>query len=141
MGRDVGSLDLPGGEEDHRGFPQCCSGPEARRFWSAERTANVAVLVEVSIAVARIEGEIMIERPVDVVFDFVADERNEPRYNPQLVSVEQTTSGPIGVGTQFRAETVRVGRTVEVQIDSRRTSDRGDWRQRRTFPRWTSAAT
>lgn len=27
---------------------------------------------------ARIEGEIVIDRPADAVFDFVADERNEP---------------------------------------------------------------
>jgi hypothetical protein len=30
---------------------------------------------------ARVEGEIIIHRPVPEVFDFVADERNEPRYN------------------------------------------------------------
>jgi hypothetical protein len=29
--------------------------------------------------VVRIEGEIVIDRPVDEVFDFVADARNEPR--------------------------------------------------------------
>jgi hypothetical protein len=52
-----------------------------------------------------IAGEIVINRPIDVVFDFVADERNEPRYNPRLRRVEQTTPGPIGRGTRFRAET------------------------------------
>jgi hypothetical protein len=31
--------------------------------------------------VALIEGQILIRRPVEVLFDFVADERNEPRYN------------------------------------------------------------
>ena len=31
-----------------------------------------------------IEGEIVITRPVEEVFDFVADERNEPRYNPHM---------------------------------------------------------
>jgi len=31
--------------------------------------------------VAQIEGEIMIDRMVEDVFDFVADERNEPRFN------------------------------------------------------------
>jgi hypothetical protein len=31
---------------------------------------------------ADINGEIIIHRPVEEVFDFVADERNEPRYNP-----------------------------------------------------------
>ena len=29
-----------------------------------------------------IAGEIVINRPIDAVFDFVADERNEARYNP-----------------------------------------------------------
>jgi hypothetical protein len=30
---------------------------------------------------ARIAGDIVIRRPVEEVFDVVADERNEPRYN------------------------------------------------------------
>ena len=34
----------------------------------------------------RINGEIIIERPADAVFDFCADERNEPRYNPRMNS-------------------------------------------------------
>lgn len=42
-------------------------------------------------AVSRIEGEITIARPVEVVFDFVADATNEPRYNPSMVRAE---SGP-----------------------------------------------
>ncbi|MGM9474240.1 SRPBCC family protein [Pseudarthrobacter sp. YS3] len=46
-----------------------------------------------------IKGSILIRRPVEEVFDFVADERNEPAYNPQLRSVEKTTPGPIGAGT------------------------------------------
>jgi hypothetical protein len=32
-----------------------------------------------------IEGEIVINRPVDEVFDFVADETTEPRYNPSVL--------------------------------------------------------
>ena len=35
-----------------------------------------------------IEGEVIINRPVGEVFDVVADERNEPRYNPRLLWVE-----------------------------------------------------
>jgi hypothetical protein len=30
---------------------------------------------------ARIEGEVLIRRPVEDVFDFVADERTEPIFN------------------------------------------------------------
>jgi len=33
----------------------------------------------------RITGEIVIDAPADVVFDFVADQRNEPAYNPHMV--------------------------------------------------------
>src|SRR6266511_1951506 len=51
----------------------------------------------------RIDGEIVINRPVDTVFDFVADERNEPRYNPRMLRVEKLSPGPIGVGSRFRA--------------------------------------
>jgi carbon monoxide dehydrogenase subunit G len=65
----------------------------------------------------RVEGEIVINRRVDEVFDFVADERNEPRYNPKMRVAEQISEGPIGVGTRFRAETVNMGRTVEMVIE------------------------
>ena len=39
-------------------------------------------------------GEIVINRPVEQVFDFVADERNEPRFNPKMLTVEKVTPGP-----------------------------------------------
>jgi hypothetical protein len=67
--------------------------------------------------VAQIEGEIVIDRPVDEVFDFVADERNEPRYNPQMTSVEQLSEGEIGLGTQFRAQVVSGGRPPPLVIE------------------------
>lgn len=58
---------------------------------------------------ARIEGEVLIRRPVEDVFDFVADERTEPIFNRNMLSSEKVTDGPIGVGTRFRA-TIRAGR-------------------------------
>jgi uncharacterized protein YndB with AHSA1/START domain len=64
-----------------------------------------------------IEGEIVINRPVEAVFDVVADERNEVRYNPRLLWVEKITSGPIGRGTRFRAATKTMGRPVEMTIE------------------------
>jgi hypothetical protein len=47
---------------------------------------------------ARIEGAIVIGRPVDVVFDYVADQSNEPQYNPHMVRAEKITPGPVGKG-------------------------------------------
>lgn len=59
----------------------------------------------------RIEGEIVICRPVADVFDFVADERNEPQYHPQMRRVEMISIGPIACGTRFHSE---LGRNVEM---------------------------
>ena len=64
-----------------------------------------------------IEGEIVINRPVEEVFAFVADERNEPRYNPRMLSVQQTSSGPVGVGTRWRAEMATMRRSMPMTID------------------------
>jgi hypothetical protein len=51
------------------------------------------------------EGDLAINRPVEEVFDFVADERNEPSYNPRMLRAEKVSDGPIGLGTRFWAET------------------------------------
>lgn len=65
-----------------------------------------------------IAGEIIINRPVGEVFDFVADERNEPRYNPRLHNVEKLSDGPIGLGTRYKAQTMTVrGHTADMVIE------------------------
>lgn len=64
-----------------------------------------------------IEGEIVIDRPVEEVFDFVADERNEPRFNPRMTRAEKITSGPIGPGTRFSTEMTGMGRPAEMVIE------------------------
>ena len=47
---------------------------------------------------ARIEGEIVIGHPVDVVFDYVADQGNEPQFNLRIVRPEKITAGLWGRG-------------------------------------------
>jgi hypothetical protein len=66
---------------------------------------------------ARISGEIIIARPTDVVFDFVADERNEPKYNPDLLHADKVTDGPIDVGTRFAATHTSIGRPMDMTIE------------------------
>jgi Polyketide cyclase / dehydrase and lipid transport len=66
---------------------------------------------------ARIEGAIVIGRPVDVVFDYVADQSNEPEYNPQMVRAQKITPGPVGKGTRFRSAVASMGRTAEMLIE------------------------
>jgi hypothetical protein len=55
---------------------------------------------------------------VEQVFDMVADERNEPRYNPRIVRAQKTSQGPVGRGTRFTAQPKGMGTrgvmTIEV---------------------------
>ena len=66
---------------------------------------------------AAINGSIEIDCPVEEVFDFVADERNEPKYNPDLLQSTKVTDGPITVGTQFAAVRLSRGQSVDLTIE------------------------
>ena len=59
---------------------------------------------------ARVQGEITIGRPVEVVFDYVADQTNETQYNPRMVRAEKIGVGPLGVGTRFSSAVRTAGR-------------------------------
>jgi hypothetical protein len=61
-----------------------------------------------------VEGSLVIDRSREDVFNFVIDERNEPRYNAQMSGVRKLTDGPIGKGTRFRAEMTGRGSPVEM---------------------------
>jgi hypothetical protein len=69
------------------------------------------------VDMARVEGEIIINRPMEEMFDFVADERNEPSYNPRMVRAEQVSSGPIGAATQFQTVLKTMGRTMSMTVE------------------------
>ena len=66
----------------------------------------------------RIAGDIVIDRPLDEVFEFVTDERNEPLYNAALLQSDKVSDGPVGIGTCCHALHRSPGRPVgmEVQI-------------------------
>jgi len=53
-----------------------------------------------------IETAVEIDRPVEEVFAFVADQTNAPQWQADLHGVRRLTDGPIGVGTEH--EFVRV---------------------------------
>ena len=65
---------------------------------------------------SRIAGEVTIAAPVGDVFDMVADERNEPLYNPRIVRVVKVGEGPVGVGSQFIAEPKGMGAKGEMTL-------------------------
>ena len=65
----------------------------------------------------QIRGETVIARPVGEVFDFVADERNEPKYNPHMMRAEKTTPGPVGMGTRWVATVESRGRPLAMAME------------------------
>jgi uncharacterized protein YndB with AHSA1/START domain len=64
--------------------------------------------------VSYIEGEIIIHRPVEGVFDFVTD---EARYNRRMLRAEKSSEGPLGPGTRFQVELDTMGRTTPMSVE------------------------
>jgi uncharacterized protein YndB with AHSA1/START domain len=53
---------------------------------------------------------VLISRPVDEVFEFIADARNRPRWDDSVDREELTSPEPIGVGTTVRTTLRSMGR-------------------------------
>ena len=66
---------------------------------------------------AHISGEVTIDALVEEVFDLVADERTEPRYNPRIASAEKLSDGPVGEGTRFAAQPKGMGARGQMSIE------------------------
>ena len=66
---------------------------------------------------AHIAGEVTIDAPIDEVFDLVADERNEPAYNPRIVRAEKVSRGEVGQGARFVAEPRSLGPKGEMTLE------------------------
>jgi hypothetical protein len=63
---------------------------------------------------ALVEGEIVIRRPVEEVFDYIADERHEPNFNRRMSRVELLTAVPIGAGSRFGIEMTMMRRVFDI---------------------------
>jgi uncharacterized protein YndB with AHSA1/START domain len=59
------------------------------------------------------EGSITINRPVEEVFAYVTDIANFAKWNEQAGQSEQTSAGPVGVGTTYRGSYEFMGRAME----------------------------
>jgi uncharacterized membrane protein len=65
----------------------------------------------------QVEDHIIIHRPVEEVFAFVADLSNGPKWQDGLIEVRQLTGGPLRVGTQHTAVRKFLGRRLEVTTE------------------------
>jgi uncharacterized protein YndB with AHSA1/START domain len=60
--------------------------------------------------VITVEREVLVDRPAEEVFDFLADVRNEERWNPNVVRIKSESAGPLSVGGSFEGVYRRGGR-------------------------------
>ncbi|MFI8371541.1 SRPBCC family protein [Streptomyces sp. NPDC085466] len=49
------------------------------------------------------EATVEVDRPVDEVFAYLADGRNDPKFSPRVLRIERIPEGPTAVGTVFRS--------------------------------------
>jgi uncharacterized membrane protein len=62
---------------------------------------------------ARIEEGIEIKRPVDKVFAYTTDAKNWPKWQSFIQEAEQTSQGPMNVGTTFKGVSHMMGRSMK----------------------------
>jgi uncharacterized membrane protein len=61
----------------------------------------------------REEHTVVIDRPVEEVFDFATDPNNDSLWQSTTLETEQTSEGAVDVGTTFRNTTKFLGRRIE----------------------------
>ena len=51
----------------------------------------------------RFEATVVIDRPIEEVFAFLADGENDPKFSPRVLEIAKTTDGPPGMGTMYES--------------------------------------
>lgn len=58
-----------------------------------------------------------LNQPPEDVFGFLADFENEPAWNPECISVERTSAGPVAAGASYVGRMRKIG-TVHMTLES-----------------------
>lgn len=59
---------------------------------------------------------VLIDKPVKDVFAFITNPNNMSKWNSAVVSLEQLTPGPVGMGTKFKNVGEMMGRRIEGEM-------------------------
>jgi uncharacterized protein YndB with AHSA1/START domain len=65
----------------------------------------------------RFGASVVIDRPIDVVFAFLADGENDPKFSPRIQQIRKTTDGPPGVGTRYASTVKDAGMTTQREFE------------------------
>ncbi|MCX4825523.1 SRPBCC family protein [Streptomyces sp. NBC_01142] len=59
------------------------------------------------------QATVEIDRPVEVVFAFLAHGENDPKFSPRVQEMTKTTGGPTAVGTVYQSTVKDAGMTTK----------------------------
>lgn len=65
----------------------------------------------------RFEATVTIDRPIEEVFAFLADGRNDKKFSPRVQEIEKTTDGATGVGTVFKSTVKDAGMKTKREFE------------------------
>lgn len=65
----------------------------------------------------RFEATVKIDRPIEEVFDFLADGENDPKFSPRVLQIRKTTDGAPGVGTVYASTVKDAGMKTKRQFE------------------------
>jgi carbon monoxide dehydrogenase subunit G len=65
----------------------------------------------------RFEATVVIDRPIEEVFAFLADGENDPKFSPRVQEIARTTDGPPGVGTVYASTVKDAGMTTKRKFE------------------------
>jgi uncharacterized membrane protein len=63
----------------------------------------------------KFEESVVIEKPLDIVFSFATDLGNNHLWQTDVLEVEQTSDGPIGLGATYRCVNTFMGKRIETE--------------------------
>ena len=61
----------------------------------------------------KFESSVMIDRPVEEVFAYIKDIKNWLQWHTGMLEAEQSSEGPVGVGTTYRGVSQSMGQRME----------------------------
>ncbi len=65
----------------------------------------------------KIENSIVINKPVEEVFEFLANAENNPQWQSGTLDVRKTSEGPLGVGTTYTSVSRLLGKQLESTVE------------------------
>lgn len=65
----------------------------------------------------RFDATIVIDRPIEEVFDFIADGENDKKFSSRIIEIAKTTEGPPRVGTRYASTAKDAGLTMKHEFE------------------------